>query len=85
MTLERRATTFRRAPVTVETSDHTEVADTRYKLHFFDFEEARKWIQKILRRYESNDKRIRLIAWRGWENGPDGREVLGRYESKTTC
>lgn len=84
-TLDRQATVDYRAEVTVESIDHQDVTDKRYKMHFNDFDLARDWIRKTIRRYECNDKRIRLIAYRSWEDGPGGREMLGSYESKHTC
>lgn len=81
---DREATTSRGAKVTVESTEHKEVTEKRYRMHFNSFEQAREWATKMVRRYECNQKRIRLIAHRRWDQGPDGREILGIYQSTTT-
>jgi len=68
--------------VTVESIDHTTPTDKRFRLHFFNLDMARDWAHRTVRRYEYNNARIRLIAYRDWPDGPDGREILGRYASK---
>lgn len=80
----REATTCRGNQVTVESVGHTEVTDKRYRLTFFNFDMAREWANKLIRRYEANNRRIQLVVYREWEGGPDGRELLGKYETKDT-
>lgn len=80
----RRRTTDPGNQVTVERTDSIQLSDKYYRLHFFNFEMAREWATRTVKRYEANGQRIHLVAYRDWPNGPDGREILGHYNSKDT-
>jgi hypothetical protein len=74
----------RQGDVTIESVGHTEVTDKRYRLTFPSFNLARQWAWQLITRYEKRHWRIQLVAYREWKEGPGGRELLGKYETKDT-